>query len=336
MKPIFHPRLINGQQGDPALYLGFLYERRAILFDCGELYALPARQLIKISHIFISHTHMDHFIGFDHLLRLLLGRDKILTIFGPSGIIAGLEHKLAAYSWNLVQNYTNHFEIRVYEVDSEKIIKASFICRQGFRQNTLPDEQPFTGLLLEEKAFTVSAAILDHLLPSLAFCFEEKFHLNINQVRLYELGLAPGSWLRELKEWVWDERDERDIFNVQYEIDGKKISKAFPFGVLQQELVSRSRGQKVAYVADAAYSPANVQKIKQLAAAADYFFCEAAFMDDDREQARRTYHLTAEQAGRLAKEANVQRFTPFHFSPRYSDKLAYIEHEARAAFGGHK
>lgn len=327
LKPIFHPKLINDPGGDPGIYINFLYERRAILFDCGELYSLSSRQLLKVSHIFISHTHMDHFIGFDHLLRLLLGRDKVLCVYGPSGIIDCLAHKLAAYSWNLVQNYTNHFEIRAYEVTDNQTQGAYFVCRDGFLRKPL-DVRQFDGLLLDEPAFCVSAVILDHLLPSLAFCFKEKYHLNINKVRLAKLGLTPGPWLSELKEWVWQERDDREEFMVKCEA----ISRTFPFGVLRRELVSKSEGEKIVYVADAVYSQANAQKIIELAHGADYFFCEAAFMDKDKEQAKKTYHLTAGQAGELARQAKVKRFIPFHFSPRYCDNLEQVEQEAQNAF----
>jgi ribonuclease Z len=279
---------------------------------------------------------MDHFIGFDRLLRLSLGREKRLTVYGPSGMIDKLESKLSAYSWNLVQNYTNHFEIRVYEIDEDLISGAYFVCQQGFKRNPIADARPFDGLLLDEPGFTVSTVILDHMLPSLAFCFEEKVHLNINQVRLPELGLAPGPWLRELKEWIWEGRDERETFSLRYESEGQEVCRSFPLGELKRKLVSLSRGEKIAYVADAVYNTANAQKILQLASGADYFFCEAAFMDKEREQARKTYHLTAKQAGELAKRAGVRRFVPFHFSPRYHDNPEQIEQEAQTAFRGNK
>ncbi len=82
MPPLVNPRLINAATGDPGLFLPFFHQKRALLFDLGDVGALSPKDLLKISHVFVSHTHMDHFIGFDQLLRILLGREKELHLFG--------------------------------------------------------------------------------------------------------------------------------------------------------------------------------------------------------------------------------------------------------------
>ncbi len=87
MKPLFHPQMVNGNFEDPVLFVDFLFERRALMFDLGDISALPAKKILRLSHVFISHTHMDHFIGFDHLLRICLGRDRNLALFGPPGLL---------------------------------------------------------------------------------------------------------------------------------------------------------------------------------------------------------------------------------------------------------
>ena len=74
MRGIFEPRLVNDAFGDPGLYVDFRDERRALLFDLGNITGLPPRKLMRLSHVFVTHTHMDHFAGFDHLLRVVLGR----------------------------------------------------------------------------------------------------------------------------------------------------------------------------------------------------------------------------------------------------------------------
>ena len=52
-------------------------------------------------------------------------------------------------------------------------------------------------------------------------------------------------------------------------------------------------------------------------------------MDEHRDIARLKNHLTARQAGTLAGLARVKQFTPFHFSPRYTDRGHLLEAEAR-------
>ncbi len=101
----FLPRLVNSPFDDPALFIPFRHENRALLFDLGDIAALSARDILKITHIFVTHTHMDHFVGFDRVLRLMLGRDKQLGLYGPQGFLANLSGKLAGYCWNLVGNY---------------------------------------------------------------------------------------------------------------------------------------------------------------------------------------------------------------------------------------
>jgi ribonuclease Z len=81
----FLPRLVNNPFGDPGLYIPFLFEKRAMIFDLGDIVSLSPKELLKINHVFITHTHMDHFVGFERLLRLSLGREKDLYLYGPEG-----------------------------------------------------------------------------------------------------------------------------------------------------------------------------------------------------------------------------------------------------------
>src|SRR6056297_2914866 len=133
MPPLVLPTLVNKGSGDPAVFAPFSFHRQAYLFDIGTIHALSPRNLLKISHVFVTHTHMDHFIGFDHLLRVLLGRDKTLHFFGPQGFIANVEGKLAGYTWNLVSNYSNALVLKVTEVTDGYVVQRSLACHLQLR-----------------------------------------------------------------------------------------------------------------------------------------------------------------------------------------------------------
>lgn len=138
MRPSFHPRLINGPYDDPGLFVPFLYGKRAILFDLGDIHTLPARDILKITHAFVSHTHMDHFTGFDRLLRLFLGRGKDLHLYGPRGFLRNIEGKLAGYTWNLVDQYTAPFSLHVAEVREETVLTRIHGREMPFFKGGLP------------------------------------------------------------------------------------------------------------------------------------------------------------------------------------------------------
>jgi len=71
-----------------------------------------------------------------------------------------------------------------------------------------------------------------------------------------------------------------------------------------------------------------------LARRAHILYCEAAFLEEDAARARDRYHLTAAQAGELARLAEVGELRIFHFSPKYRGREEELRAEAAEAFGG--
>lgn len=334
MKPIFHPKLINNPMGDPGLLVQFMYEKRALLFDLGNLNPVTNSTLLKVSHVFVSHTHIDHFIGFDQMLRVNFGRGKTLSLYGPENFITNVQGKLAGFTWNLVDKYNESITIDVTEVHEDHLCKARFRAVDKF-EKTDERQEPFVdNLLLDETSFTVHAAILEHRVPCLGFALKEKLHVNVMKDRLDARNYPPGPWLNELKQAICQDKPDDFSMRVPVAINGNNGVEEIPLGKLKKDILMITPGQKIGYVVDTVYTEKNKSKIVDLVRDADCFFCESPFLADERERARERCHLTSEQAGLLAKEAGAKRLRIFHFSSKHTGRQAQFYKEAREVFQG--
>lgn len=146
-----------------------------LMFDCGEgtqrqLMFSPV-SFMKISRIFISHLHADHFLGLPGLIQSmsLNGREDKLSIYGPQGMrrtveaILGLGYFKCAYP------------IETSDLDSG-------------------DEIDFGRYL-------VRCAEAVHTVPSLAFAVEEKPRPGkFDLTKAKRLGVPEGPLFRKLQE----------------------------------------------------------------------------------------------------------------------------------------
>lgn len=331
MRPLFHPSLVNGRYGDPAVYVETLFERRGILFDLGEIASLPPRKVLRIDRIFVSHAHIDHFVGFDHLLRLLVGREKSVHIYGPAGLANHVHHKLQGYRWDLVEGYHYDLVFIVSELQTpQSIVTTSFRLKAAFAAEPAVASATIDGILAEETTFRVSAAILQHHTPCLGFALQEAAHINIWKSRLEARGLPVGSWLRSLKRAIAAGCADDHLIHI----DGATpcVDHIERLGSLR-DLLTVTTGQKLAYVTDVADIPSNRAAIIALARNADILFIEGAFAARDDDLARARAHLTTTAAGQIAREAKVHRVEPFHFSPRYAGEEQCLLEEVMTAFG---
>ena len=321
-------RLVNGPFDDPGLYVDIRFGRRALLFDLGDLGALSSRELLRVTHAFVSHTHMDHFAGFDRLLRLLLHRPAPLRLVGPPGFVERVEHKLRAYTWNLLDEGSMDFSISAAEFADGRFGRAAeFRAREAFRPREAAAPARPPGIALDEEAFRIECVTLDHGTPCLAFALRETRRVNVLKEGLAELGLPVGPWLNEAKRAVRQDRPDDTPVAVA---PGRSVA----LGALKAQALSTAPGQVLAYVVDAAYTDENVARIVALARDADQLYIEAAFLDEDAALAAEKRHLTAAQAGRIARLAGARRFVPLHFSGRYVGREEALRAEAEAAFAG--
>jgi ribonuclease Z len=292
--------------------------------------------LLRVSDIFVSHTHMDHFAGFDHLLRVALGRDTGVRLYGPEPFVSQVEHKLAAYTWNLVHNYATDFVIEAHELTTDGCVRsARFRSRERFNREPLPDSFAAAGVLLEDDQFRVRALPLEHHdIVSLAFSFEEHTHINVWKSRLEEQQLPSGPWLTELKKQVRSGAPDDTPIRIRWRTRTGPAERLLPLGQLKRQILEFEPGQKICYVTDAAGHERNRTRITEFVRNADLLFIEAVFVAADEELAMRKAHLTTTQAGEIARAAAVRKAEPFHFSTRYYDnETVHREEFARARRG---
>ncbi|HEV7436932.1 MAG TPA: MBL fold metallo-hydrolase [Pseudorhizobium sp.] len=319
------PRLVNDVFGDAGLLLDFSFGRRAILFDIGDLGGLSAREILRVRHVFVSHPHVDHFIGFDQLLRLLLHRDVEVTFFGPPGLLRAIESKLSAYTWNLLDNDSPDFVIHACEWDlASRLTWRSFRARRRFCGEEMRDTILQFNRIHEELGFHVEVEVLDHGTPSLAFAFQEKLRVNVHKANLEKLGLSVGPWLTKAKQLARSAA-ARDILVTTN--TGTPITLA---ELISSGAMASGPGERVVYATDLAFSDQNVARLVGLARRADYFFIEAGLKEDAALAASKK-HLTARQAGEIAAASSVTRAIPMHFSPRYLGREEQLRLEFQQA-----
>jgi ribonuclease Z len=184
-------------------------------------------------------------------------------------------------------------------------------------------------VLCDEPTHRVSAAILEHGTPCLAFALQEAAHVNVWKNRLLDRGLHVGPWLRSLKQAVVERRADDHLIHID---ESATTERGFERLDSLREVLTITAGQKIAYVTDVADTPANRAAIVALVQNADILFIEAAFAAADNALARDRAHLTTTAAGEIAREANVRRVEPFHFSPRYVGDEERMLAEVMAAF----
>lgn len=322
----------NGPFGDPALLLWEVGESDALLLDIGDLSRFTTRQLLRVRHVFVSHCHIDHFYGFDHFLRVHMGREKTVTFFGPTGISRHVEGKLAGYTWNLVSNL--ELEFRVVELDTQECEKRhsrfpaarQFACAERWSEPWDPRTP-----VLDTGKYKVSASALEHGTVSLAYRVEEKVTVILRRERLEELGLRAGPWIEEAKRFALFGEQNRAGTELPL-IAGGSVRR--PIGEVAWQVLDARQRHRIAYVTDGAATRVNRDRLLPLLEGADLLFAETCFLRKDQRFADATHHFTADFIGELAQDAGVQRLAPFHFSKRYLGRREAVYNELHNHFTG--
>jgi ribonuclease BN (tRNA processing enzyme) len=311
--------LVNGVFGDPLLHVRLRHARRSLLFDLGEGSRLPARIAHQVSDVFVTHTHIDHIAGFLWLLRSRIAELPACRLYGPPGLAANIDGLTRGILWDRAGGRAPRFE--VMELHGQRLQRFTVTAgRPGcvpLGEQSAPD-----GTVREEPGFRVRATTLEHLSPVLAFALEPALQINVRKDRLLARGLAPGPWLGELKRCL-----QAEAYDTPIALPDGTVQ---PARALAADLVLIGPGKKLVYATDFSDTEDNSRRLVALAHGAHTLFCEATFLEEDAEQARRTAHLTTRACGEIAAKARVARLVPFHFSRRYEDEPERIYEEIAA------
>lgn len=319
---LFHsiePFFCAGLLDDPLLLVRIRPSGRSLLFDCGQIHHLAKRTLRSIDAVFISHAHMDHFMGLDHLVRHTHVSPRPLDLYGPPGIAARVVHKLAGYDWNLAEEWWRI--INVYEVHHNHIEQFRFAGARRFTQEPL-GKSPRQGDRIYSTPFvTVNAILVDHGIPVLAFRLTEKDVFTINQARLRAAGFLPGPWLEELKaRWKSEWRDSRSIDALLDTLGGMHHQPITDVAGLYEQVRDDKPAASLGYVTDIGYTTVNRQHLQKLLTDVGLLCCECTFLAADKDKARRSRHLCTLDVSELVTELRPRVLLPMHLSKAYIRK----------------
>lgn len=315
-------RLVNGSVGDPVLYVDYPDRDNALLFDAGDNAALEFERLADLEAVFVTHHHVDHFIGLDRIIRANIDNDKTLSIFGPVNTIQKVYDRIKSYEYPFFP--FQKITIRVHEILPGCIRWALLECRQRFPEPVVEERAWSGGTVFGNDEVAVEAVHTDHTVPGLAYAFVEKpgYHLDSRQI---DRGLLkPGKWVAEvLKRLHADESLDSTL-----DIQGGR----FRLGGLVEQYFRKSRGTRIAFVTDTFWSEDVQPGLLKLAHKADRLYCDSFYMEAQAKAAAKHRHMTAANAARFAEAAKVHELVLIHFSKRYVGRYAALLEEARKIF----
>ena len=212
-------------------------------------------------------------------------------------------------------------------------LHARFESTRGFeREDEREDASGTDGTLLDEPLFSVRAAIVDHEMPVLAFAIDEKAQVRVAADRIAAAGLTTGPWLRTLKQAVLAGAPDATPIELAWRDRAGEHAARRTVGALRPLVLDTVPGRRIGYVTDLRATEANLAQLARVLADVDLLYVESVFLESDRAQAQRKNHLTAQQAGTLARRLRARKVVPFHFSPRYRGDEAALRAEVEAAW----
>lgn len=177
-----------------------------------------------------------------------------------------------------------------------------------YKENIQIIEHPIDqeGLVDSGPNFKIYATFLDHGIDCIGWRIEEHDQRKLIKEKLEKFAIR-GPKTREL------------IEKGVIEIEGKKI--------FLDEVSYIKKGDAIAIVIDTRPCPQAIEIAKE----AKLLLIESTYLESEEKLAKGYLHMTAKEAAKIAKEANVDMMVMTHFSARYTNRAPF-EQEARTIF----
>jgi len=307
------PTFFAGLFDDPLLLIRIRPTGRALLFDCGRVHHLAKRVFSSIDAVFVSHAHMDHFMGMDSVIRHSHASPRTVEVFGPPGLSGRMAHKFSCYDWNLADTFWGNF--RVGEVSGGEVASTLYRGAEGFAAR--PDGVR-SGEIYRNRYLTVNAELCEHRIAILAFRVTEGEAFVLDDQRMAQAGILKGEWLRSLEK----------LFHAGA-LDGAPISHPLKSGerveerrepdagALYRRIKKREPPASIGYLTDIGYSPENLERVTGLLSGVTLLVCECAFLAADQRKAQLSRHLCTTDLNLILDRLRPRYLLPMHFSKSY-------------------
>jgi|TARA_Y100000310_G_scaffold165018_1_gene164753 ribonuclease Z len=165
-----------------------------------------------------------------------------------------------------------------------------------------------SGKFIDEDDFFIESGKMVHGIPANAYSFVIKDKLRLNKSKIKKLKLPNSPLLGKLQ-------NGKDIT-----FEGKKI-KSKDVSYIQE-------GKKISIILDTLMN----ENAVKLAKNSDLIICEASFLSSEKEKIKEYKHLTAKQAGEIAKKSKSKKLCLVHISQRHEQNKKEILTDAKKFF----
>ena len=304
------PTFFAGLFDDPLLLIRIRPTGRAILFDCGKMHHLAKRVYTSIDAIFISHAHMDHFMGMDSVIRHSHASPRTIDVFGPPGLAERMASKFACYDWNLADTFWGNF--RVNEVGDEGRVASTLY--KGAEAFAAVSEGERNGILYGNRYLAVTAARCEHRIPVMAYRVDEGSAFVVDEARMAAEGIRKGAWLKGLERLFRDGAMEGSPIRCPAGDGGMEERWEPDAAALYRRIRRVEEPASIGYVTDVGYSPENLGRLAELLKGVTLLVCECAFLASQQKKAQLSRHLCTAEFNVLLDRLRPRFVLPMHFS----------------------